>query len=141
MRDHQHHLRVCVEAIGQIFLTDTHVLLADFLANNQERNRRKGMMQLTHDLAQDGGIAHASVEHPHRWWHRLQMFDLHAHALSNDPLLTAGRDKKEVLLAVVEKPERPCYRIMVHGIVPFVWMHSVYMVIAQPVHKSNAVTP
>jgi hypothetical protein len=85
-------------------------------------------MQLAHGLAQDGRIAHASVEHPHGWWYRLQVFEFHPNALSNDPLFTTGGDKEEVFLAVVEKSERPYCRITVHGILPlygctaYVWL-------------------
>src|SRR5262249_16944478 len=102
--------------------------LADFLANDQKRNGGKVVVQLAHDLAQDGRIAHASVENPHRRWHWLQVFELHPNPLSNDPLLTAGRDEEEAFLAVFQKSQRRCCRFSFHVFVPlyectvYIWL-------------------
>jgi hypothetical protein len=87
-------------------------------AHHQTGNGREVVMQLAHNLAQDGGVAHASVEHPQGRWHRLQVREFHPYPFCNHLFLTAGGDKQQVFLTVVKEPKGPCCRITVHGISP-----------------------
>ena len=101
--DRQHRLRVLEKAVPHAPQADAHVLQADFLADHQERNGGKAVVQLPHHLAEHGGVAHAGVEDPQGRGCRSQVPELHADAVGHDPFFAARGDEQQVLFAVVEK--------------------------------------
>ena len=62
-------------------------------------------MHGAHGARQHGAVAHAGVEQPQRRRARMDVGQLHADALGDDPLLAAGGDEQQVFLPVVVEAE------------------------------------
>ena len=89
----------------EILEAKAHVLDRDLLAHDVERHRREAPVHLPHDPGEHGAVAHAGVEHPERRRPRVDVPELQPRALRHRPLLAAGVDEHQVLLAVVVEAE------------------------------------
>jgi hypothetical protein len=96
---------VLEEAVGHLADRQAHVLEADLLADDVERNRGKAPVHLAHHARQHGAVAHAGVEDAHRGGLRVDVAELQAHAPGDHILLAAGVDEEKILLPVVEEAE------------------------------------
>jgi hypothetical protein len=102
---HQHRPRMLGEAVRYLLQRQAHVLEADLFADDVERHVSEAAVHGTHDAGQHGAVADARIEHPDRGRARVDVGQLQADSAGDYPLLAAGADKQEVLLAVVEKAE------------------------------------
>ena len=103
--DHQHRRRMLEEPVRHLLEAEAHVLDRDLLAHDVERHRREAPVHLPHDPGEHRAVAHACVEHPERRRPRVDVPELQPRALRHRPLLAAGVDEHQVLLAVVVEAE------------------------------------
>ncbi len=114
VRDHEHGVRVLVEAVRHLLEPEPDVLEADLLRHRQQRHGREVAMDAAHQPREDGRVAHAGVEDPQRRRRRPELTQLLAPLARDDRLLVAGVDERQVLLPVVVEPERRriCLRLL-----------------------------
>ena len=102
---HQHRRRVLVEPVGHPFQPEAHVLQADLLAHDVERQRSEAPVHLAHDAGEHGAVSHAGIEQAERRRLRMDVGQLQPGPLGDHPFLRAGVDECQVFLAVVVEPE------------------------------------
>ncbi len=101
----QHRRRMFVEPVRKLFQREAHVLQADLLADDVERQRLETLVHAAHDAGQDRAVAHARVEQAdgRRAWMDVGEF-LHD-PFRHHSLLAAGVDEHQVFLPVVVEAE------------------------------------
>jgi hypothetical protein len=66
VRHHQHGGRMLVEPVRHLLQREADVLQADLLADDVEGDVGEAVVHRAHEAREDGAIARARVEHPHR---------------------------------------------------------------------------
>ena len=94
-----------VEPVGHPLQAEAHVLQADLLADDVERQGAEAPVHLAHDAGEHGAVSHAGVEHAERRRLGMDVGELQPGAFGDHPFLRAGVDEGEVFLAVVVEPE------------------------------------
>ena len=95
-----------VEAVRHLLEAEPNVLEADLLRHGYERHRREVPVHTAHQAREHGCVAHARIEDPQRGRDWLEVPKLLRDAPRDHRLLVARVDEREVLLAIVEEPER-----------------------------------
>jgi hypothetical protein len=93
------------ETVGQLFQGEPDILEGNLLADHQEGHGREVFVQAAQHAGQHGAVAHARIVQAKRRRAGLDLGQLLAHPFGDGPLLAAGGDELQILLAVVEKTE------------------------------------
>ena len=108
--EHEHALGVLGKTAGERVERQPGVLHRELLADDEARNRRRVVVEMTEHVRQDDAVAGAGIEDPNRWRSRLQVWQLLADLRADHGLLARGRHEHQVLLTVVEEAESIWWR-------------------------------
>ena len=106
-----HHVRMLGETVRQLLQGQAQILDADLLAHHHKGHIGKRLVQPPEGTCQHGAVAGPRVEQMQRRRLRHHVGNFRTHLLRHGPLLTAGGDEHQVLLAVIEEAKRPFRRV------------------------------
>ncbi len=93
------------QSVGHLFEHEAHVFETDLLAHDVERHGGEAVVHGAHRARENGAVAHPGIEQSQRRGAGVNVGEFHPDALGDHPLLAAGCDEQQVLLAVVVEAE------------------------------------